>query len=276
MGKALVINGANFAQNKITTVGLIEIIACTGLSISNSTWNFNTIGATKQLTITKTPVNTNEDVTWISSNPSAISVSSSGLMTCNTVGTAVISVYCGSKVATCYAIHSVTINANNDLDIFNGVAISRNSSRDYTGGGTGDRYRTYGADGNVLSGYRAISNGESTYANIYPIPFPEGATKIYIAAPSSFSTCYISLLNSQSLCTYNLSSANKGARCLYFEYMSPNSVWLEPQGGGEAHYWEFDVGLYRTEEVDSMIFCLSCASGTLASSISGDVTLKFY
>ena len=56
MSKALVINGANFALNKIETVTLSDIIPCTALSLSDASASFTSIGATKQLTATKTPV----------------------------------------------------------------------------------------------------------------------------------------------------------------------------------------------------------------------------
>ena len=61
---ALVINGANFAANKLTTVTFVEDEKpCTGLTLSESTKTITELGDFT-LTATVVPVDTTDDLFW--------------------------------------------------------------------------------------------------------------------------------------------------------------------------------------------------------------------
>jgi uncharacterized protein YjdB len=88
----------------------IAPIAVTGVSL-NKTNLALTIGDTEQLTTTILPANaTNKDVTWVSSTPSVVTVSSTGLVMGIANGTATITVTTadGNKKASCDVTVSIT------------------------------------------------------------------------------------------------------------------------------------------------------------------------
>lgn len=78
--------------------------AVSGVSISPTVSIFNKLGLTDQLTATILPSDaSNKSVTWLSSNPSVATVSSTGLVTAVAYGTAVITATTqdGGKTASC-------------------------------------------------------------------------------------------------------------------------------------------------------------------------------
>lgn len=84
-------------------------VAVTGVSLNKTTTNI-LVGGTEQLTANITPGNsTNQNITWVSSNSSKATVSSSGLVTGVAVGSVIVTVQTtdGSFTATC----NVTIAA---------------------------------------------------------------------------------------------------------------------------------------------------------------------
>jgi uncharacterized protein YjdB len=100
----------------------VQTIAVTGVALSASTATI-AVGYTSQLTATITPTNaTNQSFTWTSSNTSAATVSSAGLVTGVAAGTATITVTTadGNKTATC-AITAQTVAVT-------GVSLSSSSS----------------------------------------------------------------------------------------------------------------------------------------------------
>ena len=110
MAKALVIKNADFSVNKVATV-VFNDKACTGLSVSPDTINFNSIGQTQELTLTKTPADTTDAVTYASSDTSVCTVDN-GIVTCAGFGSATVTVTCGTVSATCsVSVSAVTINA---------------------------------------------------------------------------------------------------------------------------------------------------------------------
>lgn len=94
MGKAFVIKGVNFADNKIETVSFSGNVPCTGVEVTPATITFTGIGSTQELTIVKTPENTTDEVTITSSDESVCTVSN-GVVTAVGMGTATITVTCG-------------------------------------------------------------------------------------------------------------------------------------------------------------------------------------
>ena len=86
------------------TVGALAIASTTALSISPTTASI-TVGGTQQITPTTTPAGKN--VVYMSSNSRVASVNSSGLITAEAVGTAVITATSGAYSASC----AVTVSA---------------------------------------------------------------------------------------------------------------------------------------------------------------------
>ena len=86
------------------TVGALAIASTTALSISPTTASI-TVGGTQQITPTTTPAGKN--VVYMSSNSRVASVNSSGLITAEAVGTAVITATSGAYSTSC----AVTVSA---------------------------------------------------------------------------------------------------------------------------------------------------------------------
>ena len=99
MGKALVIKNVNFGTNKIETVSFSNK-GCTGVDVSPSSVTFDEIGDTQTLTVVLTPADTTDTVSYASSDETVCTVSD-GVVTCVGVGTATITVTCGSVSDTC-------------------------------------------------------------------------------------------------------------------------------------------------------------------------------
>lgn len=98
MGKALVIKNVDFGENKVETVEFAGDKSCTAVSVSPSTITFTTIGGTQQLTITKTPADTTDTLSIVSSNENVCTVVE-GVVHVVGIGTATITVTCGNQTA---------------------------------------------------------------------------------------------------------------------------------------------------------------------------------
>ena len=110
MGKALVIKNVDFNTNKIETVEFSDK-ECTSVSVSPSTIVFTQLGETQELTVSKTPSDTT-DAVWYESSNSDVCTVSNGIVTCIGIGTATVTVHCGSASATCsVSVNSVVYNA---------------------------------------------------------------------------------------------------------------------------------------------------------------------
>lgn len=84
-----------------------EVVPCTNITLNNATLSFTTSDA-QTLTVTVTPANTTDTVTW-SVAPTGICMVDNGLVTPIKDGSCVITATCGTKSATC----NVTINLLN-------------------------------------------------------------------------------------------------------------------------------------------------------------------
>jgi hypothetical protein len=87
----------------------------TGVTVNPTNVSLTSVGATQQLTATVAPANaTNQTVTWSSNNPSVATVSTSGLVTAVSCGTATITVTTqdDNKTATCTVTNQFTINGS--------------------------------------------------------------------------------------------------------------------------------------------------------------------
>ena len=184
MSKALVIKGANFANNKVTTVVLDNPVPCTGLTLSQSTISFTALDATVQLTATKTPLDTTDALAWESSNTDVATVVN-GLVTCVGVGTATITATCGTQSATCSVTSVFTIVADDTWFAEDGFKYGGSVSlptKDYISRSSGSAGRLFYSTTDVLGGYHVFS--QRTNADKFAIPFPKGTTRVIFTKPN--------------------------------------------------------------------------------------------
>ncbi len=103
------LDNANYNINSISIASAGSNVPVTGVTVSPTTASIN-VGATQQLTATVAPSNaTNKNVSWSTSNAAVATVSTSGLVTGVSAGTATITVTTqdGSRTAT----SAITVNA---------------------------------------------------------------------------------------------------------------------------------------------------------------------
>ena len=172
MAKTLVINGANFNINKLTTIEFAEEIPCTSLSLSTSSVTITSY-STITVTATKTPNNTTDELLWTSSNTSVATVDD-GVINPVGVGTCTITAICGEQTATVsvtvafaylgnYSFALLGYNANN------GILGYTYPSYDYIlASGKGEQK----TDKALARSSSEISGG------VYGIKLPNGTTKV--------------------------------------------------------------------------------------------------
>ena len=93
------------------TVTAAPVIELTGLTVAPAKVNLE-LNATYQLSAVKEPVNAAVSLTWASDKPDIAAVSSTGEVTAKAQGTAIITVTCGTKSASC----TVTVGHTHDTD----------------------------------------------------------------------------------------------------------------------------------------------------------------
>lgn len=91
------------------TVTEAPVIELTGVTVAPAKVNLD-LNATYQLSAVKEPVNAAGSLAWESSNPGVATVDSTGKVTAKAQGTAIITVSCGDKKATC----TVTVDHQHD------------------------------------------------------------------------------------------------------------------------------------------------------------------
>lgn len=266
MSKALVIKGASFAANKVETITLTQPIPCTGLSVSPTTVSFTALNATQQLTVTKTPADTTDTVSYASSNENVATVSSSGLVTCVGVGSATITVMCGTQSATCAVTSEIVINGSS-LSGFNGYQmtstdLSADPPKDYGGLYPLEGARIYATTTPTESGRKAFS-GSSAYTGIidsYPIMLPKNTGIIEVSVPSAFSgNGKIMLFDSTKSQTY-VQGADTALVVQYTTGVAPSN-----------NKYTFTI---TAADADSVAIQVRTSSGS-ASEVTGDVVFTF-
>lgn len=172
---ALVINGADFGTNKVTTVTFAEEVPCTAISLSESSKTVTTV-TPFTLTATKTPANTTDAVYWSSSDTDVVTVNN-GTVTVVGVGTATITATCGAQTATC-SIDATEVEPDVDYGFF-----TLSKLTDDVGLRTAadlNRFTIYNADlyGHML-GFRTNDG-----INGCPIPLLNNVAKVKVTATS--------------------------------------------------------------------------------------------
>lgn len=223
MAKALVIKGADFFENRVTTVQFIDI-PCTGVSLNKSTTSI-VESLTEVLTATKIPANTTDAIIWTSSNQSVATVNG-GEVSAVSEGTATITATCGEFSASCVVTvttpvlfaYGKFVNAAVSGSTFNGYATLSN----YSGN------RAVGIGYSIGGQYPAL--GDSSYSGadrfdeMYPYPIPEGATKIKVTCPD-FGIVFTFFNSTQSAPIPSSTEVRLAALVLDGEVLKGNTPW---------------------------------------------------
>ena len=265
MGKALVIRGASFLENRITTVNLEDEIPCTGISLSQSSISFTSINSTVQLTATVTPQNTTDELIWESSNDNIATVES-GLVTCVGVGSATITVTCGNQTATCSvsATHTFVIDdayhAENGYKYSGSLNLSADPPHNGIGKATLTRGRLYYSTVEY-GNYRVFAN--KNYAGEYAVPIPNGASTVSVQPPEGLQTLtYFVLCNVNEKQTYVTGEDGNAALGL--------AVYEKTSG---SYPWEVDFS--DVTGANGFILTVIGPSGTDASENTGKTSITF-
>lgn len=188
---ALVIKGANFAANKLTTVTfVVDEKPCTAIALSESSKTVTTLG-NFTLTAAVTPADTTDEVLWSSSNESVATVAD-GVVTVVGLGSATITATCGEQTATC-AVSCVEVTFAPDFGFFKRINLST-----YT---NVYAYATSKRELMIhsLSGTRALKNQTADLTVRYPIALPANTAAITLTYGSDMraGTIYFGWMNMQ-------------------------------------------------------------------------------
>lgn len=194
MAKTLIIKSADFSANKVATVSF-DGKPCTDIEINDASYSLTSIGGTQNVDYTVTPADTTDEISWNSSDETVATVAN-GVITAVGLGTATITVTCGSYSDTCSVSVSAAYNPTWIIGKHAYKAQTAQPVMDYLGSmalgaaafgsATSGTYQIYGTSG------------------AYPYPIPEGATKISITA----SDMYIGMWFSDSSTSSYSSSAS--------------------------------------------------------------------
>lgn len=176
MSKALVIKGANFSVNALTTITFEETVDCTGISLNKATSTITSIGGTDTLAATTTPADTTDQIIWSSSDDTVATVTN-GVVTANGLGSATITVSCGSYSASCNVSVAVVLNEIDDVvQVVGGYLAGTSISSGGNGLPTIQSVASRGAfvkTSGTLHYYKQL-NG----VDYYPVPLPPNTRRI--------------------------------------------------------------------------------------------------
>lgn len=202
MAKTLIIKDADYSENALTQV-TFDTIPCTGITLDNETLSIVTTGNTGTLVATKTPADTTDSVTWTSSDSNVATVTN-GTITAVGVGSATITVSCGSHSDTC--IVTVTEFMNKDvLKKISGIYTNFNNALSESGSGLttvqrGTSYAKYGVLA-ANSGEKICNYVDSLATDpFYVYPIPHNAKRVKITDTGS------SAIKKQTINWYNLNT----------------------------------------------------------------------
>lgn len=203
-------------------------VKVTGISVSSSSLTLNE-GATSQLTATVSPSNaTNKDYTWSSSDSSVASVSSSGIVTAKSMGSATIT----AKTSDCGYTAKCTVTVRGSVPNVNGYYYTDAKSAIQNAGFTPKIVQVFSTS--VSRGY-VISYSPSGYI--------AAGTTIEIKVSKGTSGKYVESLNGYSSDEYNITTYYKyRSRTRSKEYTTSTSSSLS----GWTRYDSKTVTNYRT------------------------------
>lgn len=170
MAKTLVIKGANFSANKVTTVEFSDI-PCTGISFEESTIRITSY-SDESIEYTVTPNDTTDSVIWESSDSSVATIAD-GVVTPVGIGSCTITATCGEYSATA----TVTV-AFAYIPGYAFAIISYNSGNGITGYGVNYDYIAVSGQGAQSTEKSLMGIGTAIPGGMYGIKIPLNATKV--------------------------------------------------------------------------------------------------
>ena len=186
MSRALVIKGVNFAENKLDTVHLSEIIPCTSITLSDDSVSFDLYGDTKTLLATVAPLDTTDRVVWSTSDESVVTVNN-GVVTCVGIGSAIVTASCGSQVAQCtVSCTAVRVSLSNYYKL-TGYRANVPSSGSYAQLSAQSNSFVWCSENNILGGYKAFYVSASATPR-YCLPLPNNAQTFTVTTKVSGAT----------------------------------------------------------------------------------------
>lgn len=270
MSKALVIKGADFSTNKLATIVISDPVPCTGLTMNKSTASLTSLGATETLSVTKTPADTTDAVTWSTSDSSVATVAN-GVVTAAGIGTATITATCGQQTATC----TVSVSISVDYVLVAGYNPERRSS--YGNAATLGKRSNQTDSFHVLAANNANTsvlpieskdNIDTGTWRFVPIVIPQGVTGFTITSEYEFKV-RMEWFDNTRMETTN----NKGAYCV--EGITTDGGYSGWDQEDYVHSAAYTIP--STTGLNS--FCASVllhnAANTVNSDYASDITITF-
>lgn len=218
MGKALVIKNANFSDNKLDTVDILEQVPCTSILLSESTITVNNIGDTVVLTATVQPADTTDTVIWSSDNANIATVEN-GTVKVFGIGTATITAKCGDKTATA-TVSQPSIRFNDLKFIADRYPSSAESAVYlYTANSAwtiGSKY--YVADDNLR-----LVNGATNGIQLFVVPYGASTIKAHTINGAATVSCRLLVGDCVHLATY------QGAEYVTYESTTSSTNFVNAQ-----------------------------------------------
>lgn len=200
-------------------------VPCTGIALNENTLDLTSIGGTATLTATPTPADTTDSISWSTSDASVATVAD-GVVTAVGLGTATITVTCGSQTATC----AVTVdNVVPDYVMVAGYSPSKRSADAVNPSMTTNQVSSATVNSFIIAANKATgmypieskTTVDTSPYRFVPILIPAGATKIKLTA-SSYDQFYTRFLWCDS--TKQETIVNHGAWCV----QGKDTGWDQP------------------------------------------------
>lgn len=179
MAKTLVINGANFTENKLTTVEFSDV-PCTGISFESDSYSASALGALT-VTYTKTPADATDDVIFSSSDENVVIATADGFEVVG-IGSCTITVTCGNYSDTATVTVTIACIPAYEFSIYTA------NENGYIGTTRENNYSRLSAMGSGEQASNYVLYGPHVSAYPRAIKFPKNTAKIRISitAPLMF------------------------------------------------------------------------------------------
>lgn len=175
MSRALVIKGANFAENKLTTISFVHDTPCTGIAFDQTAISI-TDYAPVTIAYTLTPADTTDTLIWSVSDETVIGINN-GVVTAVGVGSATVTATCGSVSASIQvSVESLPYNPN------------------WFVGAIGDTAANYFTYNNLLSRISAFGAGQQQ-GEYYCVPTIDAENRPVILLPKNTKRVRITISN---------------------------------------------------------------------------------
>lgn len=175
MSKVLVIKGANFGDNAVTTITFDEEIPCTGIEFSSDTVTINGYES-QTISYTVTPEDTTDAVTWSTSNENVVTVNN-GVLNVVGIGSCTVTAICGNQSASATVTVSIGYIENY---VFGNINSTPAGDTLAFGTSAANRISALGS-GRQEPDYK-LANSSGVTGDNYPILLPKNTGRVKISA----------------------------------------------------------------------------------------------